>query len=153
MSFSMNILLIISLFLVSAGGIPLESNDLLTLQQKILIQSQKDLLDRKLQWQQTMAHIVPVTNEPLDPEYVAILEEYDRLKESFKLSHRDLQWHIVAKVMRGIDEVDDRLGLIDTVRHNPLWRSLPPTVAISPVNLRNWNTARTMFYAHLRRIK
>ena len=139
--------------LISAGGIPLESNDLLTQKQKILIQSQKDLLDRKLQWQRTMDRVVPVTNEPYDPEYVAILEEYDRIKESFKLSHRDLQWHIVAKVMRDIYEVYERLELIDTVSHNPLWRSLPPTVAISSVNLRNWNTARTMFFSHLRKMK
>ena len=146
-------LLLCSYRATGAGGIPLESNDMLTLHQKILIKTQRDKLDRQLQWEQTMARIVPVNNEPLDPEYVAILEEYDRIKESFKLSHRDLQWHIVAKVMRDIDDVDDRLGLIETVRHNPLWRSLPPTVAISSINLRNWNTARTMFFAHLRRIK
>ena len=146
-------LILSSLMLVSAGGIPLQSNDLLTEHQKILIQSQKDLLKRQQEWQRTMDRVVPVDLEPLDPEYVAILEEYDRLKESFKLSHRDLQWHIVAKVMRDIDDVEERLGLIETVRHNPLWRTLPPTVAISSINLRNWNTARTMFFNHLRKIK
>ena len=149
----MKILILTSLLLISAGGIPLENNDLLTLHQKILIQSQKDLMDRQLNWQRTMASIVPVQNEPYDPEYIAILEDYDRRKESFQLSHRDLQWHITAKVMRDIDDVDERLGLIETVRNNPLWRSLPPTVAITSINLRNWNVARSMFYEHLRRIK
>ena len=149
----MKTLLLTCLFLISAGGVPLASTDILTEQQKLLIESQKDLLKRQRDWQKTMEKVIPVTNEPYDPEYIAILEDYDRRKEAFELSHRDLQWHITAKVMRDIDDVNERLGLIETVRNNPLWRSLPPTVAITSVNLSNWNTARTMFYEHLKRVR
>ena len=149
----MKILLIANLLLISAGGVPLESSHSLTQYQKILLESQRELAQRRLDWQKTMDKIIPVTNEPYDPEYIAILEDYDRRKEAFELSHRDLQWHMVAKVMRDIDEVDERLGLIETVRNNPLWRTLPPTVAITSLNLRNWNAARTLFYEHLKRIR
>ena len=136
-----------------AGGIPLENNDLLTAKQKLLIQSQLETLDRQKNWQQTMASIIPVHNEPYDPEYVAILEDYDRRKEAFELSHRDLQWHVVAKVMRDIDEVDERLALIESVRATPLWRQLKPTVAITSLDLANWHRARDMFFSHLKKIR
>ena len=106
-----------------------------------------------MSWQRTMDRIIPVQNEPYDPEYVAILEDYDRRKESFQLSHRDLQWHITAKVMRDIDDVEERLALIEIVRNNPLWRQLKPTIAITPLDLSNWHKARKMFFEHLRRIK
>ena len=144
----MKYLLITStLFLTSAGGIPLDES----LTQTKFIATLKELHAFKME--QLLAEINPPKLEPLDPEYVAILEDYDRRKEAFTLSHRDLQWHTVAKVMRNIEGVDERLGLIETVRSNPLWRSLPPTVAITSLNLKNWNTARTMFYELLRRAK
>ena len=134
----------------SAGGIPLHTD--LSLQQQLIIEA-KASLERKKNWQLKMEHIVPRVDLPHDPEYQAILEDYDRRKEAFKLSHRDLQWHVVAKVMRNIEDVDDRLGLIHTVRNNPLWRQLSPTVAITSVNLANWNIAKKMFLKHLRRAK
>ena len=137
----------------SAGGIPLENNDLLTKKQKILIKNEYDIMDRQSRWQRTMENIVPVQNEPYDPEYIAILEDYDRRKESFALSHRDLQWHVVAKVMRNIDDVDERLALIESVRATPLWRQIKPTAAITTLDLSNWHRARDMFFSHLKKIK
>lgn len=147
------ILPLIGCLAYGAGGVPLANNDLLTEQQKLLIKSQKDLLQRQRDWQETMAKIVPVTDEPYDPEYIAILEDFDRRKEAFEANHRDIQWHIVARVMQTIDDVDARLALINVVRENPLWRRLPPTIAISPMELTNWNTARTMFFNYIRRLK
>ena len=144
------VILVVFGFNLGAGGIPLHTD--LSLQERLIAET-KISLERKRDWQLQMEHIVPRAERPHDPEYLAILEEYDRQKEAFKLSHRDLQWHIVAKVMRDIDEVDDRLGLIHTVRQNPLWRQLPPTVAISSINLANWNLAKEMFLKHLRRAK
>lgn len=86
---------------------------------------------------------------PLDPEYEAIVEEYDRRKEIFTMSHRDLQWHCVAVTLRGIDLVEYRLALIETVHKFPLWKMLPATVAISPKTLKNWNKARALFLEKL----
>ena len=147
-----NFLLIVLLMtIVGAGGVPL-APDMPHRVSKLLEETRRSI-QRQRDWQKTMDKIIPVYNEPYDPEYVAILEEYDRRKESFRLSHRDLQWHIVAKVMRDIDELEERLGLIRTVRENPLWRQLPPTVAITPLNLANWNTAKKMFMKHLRKAK
>ena len=135
-----------------AGGVPLEqTNDILLKTQ--LIKDEQAAIQRQIEWQKTMAKVIPVTNEPYDPEYIAILEDFDRRKEAFELSHRDLQWHIVAKTMTEIDDIDERLGLIDTVRHNPLWRQLPPTVAITSINLKNWNVCRKLFYEHLKRLR
>ena len=130
---------------IGAGGVPLESPALVAERQKLVNQ-----LHHLRDLRKTIDKIVPVGKGDYDPEYLAILEDYDRRKEAFKLSHRDLQWHIVAKVMRNIDDVDDRLGLITTVRSNPLWRPLQPTIAITSINLANWNKARAMFFKHLR---
>ena len=145
-----HILLISVLTVIGAGGVPLDTDHHIA---DKLIADTKLAMERKRQLQATIDKIIPVENAPLDPEYVAILEDYDRRKESFKLSHRDLQWHIVAKVMRGIEDLDERLGLIHTVRDNPLWRQLPATVAITSLNLHNWNVAKNMFIKHLKRVK
>ena len=120
-------------FLLAAGGMPLKEAN------KIY----RDALDIKL--------VFDGIQEPYDPEYQAILDDYDRRKESFKLSHRDLQWHTVAKVMRDIDDVEERLELINTTHSYPLWRMLPATIAITPRALYNWNTARHLFLKALRK--
>ena len=108
--------ILIPLFLLGAGGIPIEQAE-----------------------------------QVFDPEYQAIIDEYDRLKESFKMSHRDLQWHAVAKVMRGMIDVEDRLALIRKVRETPLWQKLPPTIAITQRDLLYYNRAKMTFMDLLKR--
>ena len=87
--------------------------------------------------------------QPFDPEYLEILADFDRRHDAFKASHRDLQWQIVASTMIDLPP-QDRLALMRNVRTYPLWRQLPPTVAITPEELRHWNCCRQSF---LKRVK
>lgn len=139
----MKVLFITSFFLVGAGGIPLDQSHLtLPEVQTKFIATLKDLYDKKLQ--DTLAEIQPYINEPLDPEYVEILKEFEKSHNLNLLSHRDLQWKSVAQVMQSVG-IEERIDLIENVRRHPLYRRLPPTVAISPQALVNWNSARTIF--------
>lgn len=147
----MKILVLTSLFLVGAGGIPLDKSviELPEVQTKF-IATLKDLYNVKLE--QTLAEIQPYINEPLDPEYVEILKEFEQSNNLNLLSHRDLQWKSVAQVMQEIN-VEDRIELIEHVRRHPLYRRLPPTVAISPHALSHWNSARTIFLQSVKNIR
>ena len=80
----------------------------------------------------------------IDPEYAQILSDIDRKHSLYKLTHRDLQWRMVAEVMKELDN-DDRVELVKNVRRHPLHRRLPATIAISPRALNNWQVARSMF--------
>ena len=146
----MKVLIFTSLILVGAGGIPLDKS-VVTLPevQTKFIATLKDLYDVKLE--QTLAEITPYVNEPLDPEYVEILKEFERSNNLTLLSHRDLQWKSVAQTMQEIN-VEDRIELIENVRRHPLYRRLPPTVAISPQALGHWNKARVIFLKAVKKI-
>ena len=147
----MKVLLITSFFLVGAGGIPLDQSHLtLPEVQTKFIATLKDLYDKKLE--DTLAEIQPYINEPLDPEYIEILREFETNNNLSLLSHRDLQWKSVAQVMQGVD-VEARIDLIENVRRHPLYRRLPPTVAISPQALVNWNSARTIFLETVKNVR
>ena len=143
-SFSMKVLLItIAIFLTSAGGIPLDKSYVtLPEVQTKFIATLKDLHDAQME--QILSEITAHVNEPLDPEYVEILKEFEKNNNLNMLTHRDLQWKSVGQVMLEIN-VEERITLIETVRRFPLYRRLPPTVAISPLSLSNWNKARTVF--------
>ena len=143
-------LISILLFLTSAGGIPLdESFVTLPEVQTKFIATLKELYDKKLE--DTLAEIQPYINEPLDPEYVKILTEFEQQNNLTLLSHRDLQWKSVAQVMQEVN-VEDRINLIENVRRHPLYRRLPPTVAITPHALGHWNSARIIFLKAVRQI-
>ena len=86
-----------------------------------------------------------------DPEYAEALSEIDRRHSLYKLTHRDLQWKVVVEVMRELSN-DEKVDLITHVRRYPLHRRLPPTIAISPKALNNWQAARTSFLKALRRL-
>ena len=144
------LLITLSLFLVSAGGIPLDESfvSLPEVQTKF-IATIKELYDKKLE--DTLAEIQPYINEPLDPEYIEILKEFEKNNNLTLLSHRDLQWKSVAQVMQEIN-VEDRIELIENVRRYPLYRSLPPTVAISPRALTQWSSARKIFIKAVKQV-
>lgn len=87
---------------------------------------------------------------PLDPDYLEILNQLERQKNLQLFTHHDTQWKAVAQTMLELP-VDDRVELLDTVKRYPLFRSLPPTVAISPRTLGHRNIARSVFLEMVRR--
>ena len=89
--------------------------------------------------------------QPLDPEYLAILDDFDKRREDFKLSHRDLQWQIVANYIKEIDP-NESIEFMRTVRAYPFWRTLPPTIAITPIQLEHWNCCRKTFLKQVRHL-
>ena len=146
-----SLLYFIVLLLIGAGGIPLDESFVsLPEVQTRFIATLKDLYDKKLE--DTLAEIQPYINDPLDPEYVEILKEFEQNNNLTLLSHRDLQWKSVAEVMQGIN-VEDRIELIENVRRHPLYRSLPPTIAISPRALTQWSSARAIFLKAVKNLR
>lgn len=95
--------------------------------------------------------VIVAETQPIDPEYQSILDEFLAHHKSFKASHRDTQWQAVAIAMKDIPNVEERLALMRHTRTYPFWRMLPPTVAISPTDLTNWNIARRYFYNMVRK--
>lgn len=86
-----------------------------------------------------------------DPEYASILADIDRKHSLYKLTHRDLQWRVVASLMQSLNLSNEaRVELIKNVRRYPLHRRLPATVAISPKDLENWQLARDEFYKRVK---
>ena len=114
-----------------------------------LIESQRDLRDNDVSTDEEKQLLSETLKDmpwdvPYDPEYVAILEEIDRKHSLYKLSHRDVQWKVVAQVMRTLSN-EDRVELIRNVRRYPLHRQLPPTAAITSRELGHWQIARSQF--------
>ena len=170
--------IVISGFLICAGGKPLDESinpQALTYEQKLLLSSQQALQETKeavynsraerlndsdLALNQAKQQIGTdpdsIVNDLLDknihdydPEYAQILSDIDRQHSLYKLTHRDLQWQVVAQTMVELDN-DDRVELIKNVRRHPLHRRLPATIAITPRALNHWQVAREMFLKHVK---
>ena len=88
----------------------------------------------------------------LDEDYVKILEELENRKRTWSASHRDLQWHFVARAVTEFElDQKQRVALLRAVTINPLYNRLSPTLAIEPLILQAWAFARDEFFAQLRR--
>ena len=155
----MKVLLIplLVLFVISAGGKPLDKTvvpQILTHEQKLLLASQLEIREKMM----LQTDPDSVANDLLrrnitdyDPEYAQILSDIDRRHSLYKLTHRDLQWHTVAKIMQNLNN-DDRVELIKNVRRYPLHRRLPATIAISPHALGHWHLAKKMFLNSIKKM-
>lgn len=138
---------IVSSPIISAGGKPLAPDTAL------LIQSQKairDKLDKQTNPDAIVNDLLNANVDDYDPEYAQILSDIDRRHSLYKLTHRDVQWQVVALTMQSLDN-DDRVELVKNVRRNPLHRRLPATAAMSPKALGHWQTARTAFLRAVKR--
>ena len=87
----------------------------------------------------------------LDEDYVRILEELERKNRIWSSSHRDLQWHYVARAIEEFElDQEQRVHLLRAVTINPLFNRLSPTLAIEPLILQAWLFARDEFLKALR---
>lgn len=124
-----------------SGGAPIDEEF------ELLSQSQRDIrdkLDKQTDPDSIVNDMIDKHINDYDPEYAQILSDIDRKHSLYKLTHRDLQWRIVALVMTELEN-DDRVELIKNVRRYPLHRRLPATIAISPTALGHWHQARSQF--------
>lgn len=143
----------------SAGGISLALSHQMMMS-KVNPQAIPKALPRVLERNLTKEMVMPIADDVtpkdfaheqtgLDPEYQAILDDFDKRKKLFQVSHRDVQWQIVARSFNHITNVDERLELIDAVRRYPFWRELPPTAAMSPNVLIHWLRAKEDFFREI----
>lgn len=154
---------ILFLSLISAGGKPLAPDlnpIVLTSEQQLLLESQQAIekgelgvkIDADMRPLQDTLEEMARQDEPLDPEYLAILEELEDRKNHHLYHHRDTQWKAVAQAMRHIS-VQDRIELIESVRKFPLYRRMPASAAIQVRALGHWNIARSIFLNAIKQTK
>ena len=76
----------------------------------------------------TLTDYVP--GEHFDPEYEAILKDFSLKRQ--KNNHRQIMWHMTARVMLELKQIELQVELIQLVRNIPFHRPFPPTTAVGP---------------------